>query len=349
MSTLTARLPLNVLTHSSESAFKTCPRKFFYRYRLGLVPKHDSNALRFGSAFHLGLEILKNGGVIAVAERQIRELYASEVAPPWHDETSWQVECETVVAMVRGWAWRYRDDAIVKYVAVEHKFDLAILHPQTGREHGGFRNQGKIDGICVLPDGRHAIVEHKTSGEDIGPDADYWRRLALDSQISRYYLAARSSGFDVSTTIYDVTRKPQIKPKAVAKADQALATSQGSYYGHTLVAKCPERETPQMYGARLFHDITERPEHYYARMEVPRLEADLEMFIAEQWQIAQQIGACERYGRYYRNTAACTSPYRCTYLDICSGYVGDPTQETPAGFKIADVLHPELATETETV
>lgn len=343
------RLPLNVLTHSSEATFKTCPRKFFYRYRLGLVPAHDSNALRVGTAFHAGLEVLKNGGELCIAEHTVRNLYESEPAPPWHDETTYAVERETALAMVRGWAWRYRDDAVIEYLAVEHKFDLAILHPQTARQHQSFRNQGKIDGVCRLPDGRLAIVEHKTTGEDIEPGADYWRRLALDSQISRYFLAARASGFDVVTTIYDVTRKPQIKPRNITKADQALATGQASYYGHSLIARCPERETPEMYGARLLHDMMDRPERYFARMEVPRLEADLESFIAEQWQIAQQIGACERYGRYYRNTAACTSPYRCTYLDICSGYAGDPEQQIPTGFRSADVLHPELVTETETV
>ena len=45
-----------------------------------------------------------------------------------------------------------------------------------------------------------------------------------------------------------------------------------------------------------------------------------------------------------RNTGACTSPYRCTFLDICRGTQGDPSEQIPDGFKVAERLHGELAT-----
>jgi hypothetical protein len=337
------RLPLNVLTHSSEAAFKSCRRRFFYRYVVGLVPSHETTALRLGTAYHAGLEELKHGRAVDEAIAVVRGLYADAVCPPWSTYDEMRVEEETAIALVRGFAWRYANDGVLEYVAVERKFDLAIVHPLTGRVDPTYRNQGKIDGIAKLPDGRLAIVEHKTTGESIEPDSDYWLQLGMDSQISRYYLAARAMGFDVSTIVYDVVHKPQIKPKNVTKADQAISTANASYYGLRLTERCPKRETPSMYGARLLNDIQSRPEHYFARKEIPRLESDLEEFVFEQWHIAKAIADSDRHGRWFRTTSACKSPYRCTYLNVCQGYAGDPEQQIPAGFKIADVPHPELA------
>lgn len=715
------RRPLQVLTHSSESTFKTCPRKFYLRYRLGLVPRHDSDALRIGSAYHAGLEAWKLTRDANAARQAVSDLYASSPCPPWLTFDEFETEHEIASSLVHGYTKRYADDLIVEHVAVELKFDLPIRNPSNGRAHDTLRNQGKIDEIGRLPDGRLAVIEHKcvagdslifnhysgtyeradvlyqrriapvvtamnsdgeivtaqasclrtagvrpirriqtlggrvlrvsgnhpvwtsrgwvlaenilssdwlgtprkmtgacpdapitdqevrligymigdgctsnmmftksdesvlndviscassvgesvqinrprtrtanvrfsmakigryenkigpvgilmtraglsgvgssekrlpfhlalsdrqlgqligalwstdgcidstarndgihklrviytsvslglcldiqnalqrlgiisnvrttsvaykgerrpvstvqivsrsakreflslvsdgiipltrsrlsvadakaliptskqggdairqpylsndiwwdrvesvrwdeeeetydltvpevhtfvvdgiithnTAGESIELGGDYWRRCRMDAQISRYYLAARELGYDVSTVVYDVARKPQIRPKAIAKADRAQATAYGRYFDQTITSACPERETPDLFGARLRADIAERPDHYYQRAEIPRLESDLDDFAAEQWQIAQQIVAGERFGRFYRNTNACTSPYRCTYFDVCSNHSLDSIQQTtPDGFKRADVLHPELVT-TET-
>ena len=233
------------LTHSSETCFKVCPRKFQLQYRLGLRPAHKSNALRIGSAFHAGIEVLRNGGSEGHAADHVTQMYANEVCPPWLAETldAWDTERETALAMVRGYARRWAGDMILQFVAVEQSFDLPITNPDTGMPSRTFRSAGKIDGIAKLPDGRLALVENKTTSEDIALDADYWRRLQMDAQVSRYVLAARELGYDVQTTCFDVTRKPLIRPKGVSKADRALATSQGHYFDLPLTDPCPERET----------------------------------------------------------------------------------------------------------
>jgi hypothetical protein len=337
----------HLLTHSREACFKTCPRKHLWQYGIGIRPAHGSDPLRMGSAFHYGLEALKAGQ--SEDEAAAHAMYQEAECPPWLTPEEFAVERWTVAGMVRGYARRYAGDLIVEYVAVEQSFSLPIRNPVTGRETPSFRSGGKIDGICKLPDGRLAIMEHKTAGEDLAPDSDYWRRLLMDSQISRYYLAARELGYEVQTTIYDVTRKPLIRPKAVAKADRAWATSQGNYLGLPLTETCPERETPEMYSARLVKDMADRPEWYFARMEIPRLEADLDEFRMEQWTIQRAIRQAEleyrTVGRaaFPRNTGACTSPYRCPYIEICRGMTGDPTEEIPAGFRRVERLHEELA------
>ena len=336
------------LTHSSESTFKTCPRKFFYRYRLGLTPAHDADALRLGSAFHLGLESLKGGKTITDAIRDVWGAYAETICPPWLTIEEYATERETAIALVKGWHQRYGEDGICTYVAVEKSFDIPIVNPETGRPTNLYTSGGKIDGIVQLPDGRLAIMEHKTTSDDISPGSDYWQRLTFDSQISRYYLAARAIGFDISTVVYDVMRKPSIRPKTVAKAERASATADGHYFGHRLTMTCPERETPQMYGARLADDLKRRPDFYFGRNEITRLQADLDDYSWEQWAIMKQIQESDKHARWYRNTAACTHfGSRCIYLDVCAGMCGDLQTNTPPGFKRADVLHPELASQGE--
>lgn len=337
-----------LLSHSAMQTLKTCWRKYYLQYRLGLRPAHAGDPLRIGSMFHAGLEMVKAGFPIEEAEQTIRNTYAGTTCPPWLSAEDFAVEMETAVALVKGWHRRWGADMILEYVAVEKDFHLPILNPATGAKTPTFEMAGKIDGIAKLPDGRLAIVEHKTAGESLDPESDYWKRLMLDNQISLYIIAARRLGYDVSCIVYDVTRKPAIRPKAITKADRALATSQGHYFGVKLTDTCPERETPAMFGARLLDDMAKRPEFYFARQEITRLADDLKEFEQELWSTQRTIRAAELDEREWgaaawpRNTGACTSMYRCPFLDVCRGLKGDPTEEIPSGFRRAERLNEEL-------
>lgn len=349
MSTTTLNiLEPKLLTHSSTQCFRACNRRYFFQYVLGLRPSHDSDALRLGSAFHIGLEELKAGHSPEDAEQVIRDTYEGTDCPPWLEPVEFQVEEETAVAMVRAYHARYHADPICTYVAVEQSFNLPIINPETGYPTPSFTTAGKIDGIVRLPDKRLAVAEHKTTSDDITPGSPYWQRLLLDSQISRYYLAARELGHDVQTVVYDVVRKPSIRPKQITKADRAWATSEKNYFGFPLTEACPERETPKMYGARLAADMTSRPEFYFARNEIPRLESDLTEFQRETWITQKQIRDCElkqrRWGAsaWPRNTSSCTGMFTCPYLSVCRGMTDDPTEAIPQGFKVVERLYPEL-------
>lgn len=338
----------DVLTHSSETAWKACPRRFYLQYRIGIVSKWDSEPLRMGKAFHEGLEVLKAKGTEQQAVDRICSLYAGEECPPYLDANDFAVEEQTSIALIRGYARHYAGDMIVDYIANERKFELPIINPETGRPTPSFRSAGKMDGIARLPDRRIALVEHKTTSDPIEPGADYWRRLLLDAQLSRYVIAAREEGFAVETTVYDVTRKPSIRQYKATPLESRKYKKDGiALYANQ--RECDE--TPFEFGARLLADIEQRPAFYFARMEVPRLESDLNEFRREQWILQQQIRDADLKSRswgssaYPRNTGACTTPYRCKYIDICRGMTGDPTQEIPDGFKRAERFHAELVEE----
>jgi len=312
----------NLLTHSRMASYKTCPRKHHFEYVAAIRRDIDGAPLRMGSALHEGLDALKGGLSLDEACQQVYLNYAT--LPAWAntDEAveEWAVECEIVVRLLTAWQWRWADSRI-QIVATEQAFDLPLVNPATGAASRTWRIAGKIDAIVRLADGRLAVMEHKTTSDDLAPDSDYWRRLRVDQQISHYFLAARALGYDVQTVLYDCLKKPGIRPKLIGKGEDK------------------RRETAREYGDRLTLDIAERPDHYLARQEIPRLESDLDEFRSELWDIGKAIAE----GRAYRNTNACVSPYRCAYLDICSSNI-DVTNTVPSGFvRLTSSLHPELA------
>ena len=351
----------NLLTHSRMSCAKNCMRRHYYKYELGLRREQTATALRFGSAYHAALEQYDiNGGDMDACIATLNTQYAD--VPAWADADEWHTEREQVAWLFAGHCHRYADDGF-EVVATEQVFDLPLVNPDTGGTSTVWRMAGKIDRIVRLPDGRLAVQEYKTCGTDISPDSDYWARLRIDQQISLYMLAAQRLGYDVQTVIYDVTRKPTIQPRSIPIVDQdghkVVFEADGSRAylangkprqsgdaakGLTLQSRL---EAPAEYGVRLAGDIATRPEHYYARQEIPRLDADLGEFAHELWQIAAMLRESRTHGRWFRNTSACQQFGRCEYFEICTNG-GNPEQDgAPAGFGFSRTAHPEL-TETET-
>ena len=312
------------LTSTQLATMRRCPRQHYLRYELGLSRIRTATPLRLGSAFHVGLEAYNSfplyhdqAGIATILD-EVTGGY--DVCPDWADPVAWEVERQTLRQLLAGHFWRYSADNI-EYIAAEQTFDIPLINPATGRTSRTFHLAGKIDGIVRLSDGRIAIIEYKTSGEDVSPESAYWLRLRYDGQISMYVLAARAIGYDVETVLYDVTRKPTIRLR--------------------------KDETPAQYGRRLLDDIGKRPDHYLARREIPRLEPDLVRFQSELWQQAKGLIESRRHGRWFRNAGRFTCDY-CQFAGMClSGVSVTPDGPPPGGFEFLDDVHPELSRATQ--
>jgi len=343
------------LTSTRLASLRRCQRQHYYRYELGLSRVREGDALRLGSAFHAGLEARNRGLDADLAVAQVAVAY--DERPVWADPWQWEVERETVRHLLAGYFWRYAADEL-EFLGVEQAFEIPLVNPATGQASPSFVVAGKIDGIVRLPDGRLAVLEYKTSGEDISSDSDYWLRLRCDPQISLYVIAARALGFDVTTVLYDVTRKPTIKPvqvplldddghKVVLNAEgERVFTAAGkprqtgdSKLGYVLQSR---PESPVEYGERLLADIGERPEFYFQRREVPRLEDELAQFQVELWQQAEQLEETQRHSRWFRNVGKMTCDY-CQFANLCLNSIHVEPGIAPSGFEILRDVHPELA------
>jgi len=276
------------------------------------------------------------------------------------DELDWRYEEETLLRIACGYQWRWSSDGL-DYLCTEHEFRLKLRNPETGYVTPSFDLAGKIDGIVKLPDGRLAVKESKLYGEAIEPEADMWRRMRLDHQVTLYVLAARELGYDVDCVLYDVARKPTIKPNAVPVLDELGVKIVVDQFGNRVrnenqktwrqTASTEKGWTVQTrpmdvieWGNKLTADIVERPAFYFSRVEIPRLENDLAEFQVELWDIQRTIRDAQANDRWYRTATKNTCPW-CEYFDLCStGWkVGDAL---PEKFRQSESANPELKGES---
>lgn len=345
-----------LLTHSRISSFKSCRKKHFYEYEHRVRRTTDSRALRMGTAYHAGLEALGHGLPIDDAFAAVSQCYENE--PTGFDSREWLIEHQTVLNLLAGYAWRWESSPL-EYVAVEQEFCIPLVNPETGRASTTFMLAGKIDGIVRLEDGRLAVKENKLLGDDISVDDFLWRRLAIDPQISIYVLAARELGYDVDCVLYDATRKPTIKPTDVpildsdglkivlddagnrvmtkAKNPTPRQTADASLGYRLQTRECTAAE----WGEKLNLDIGERPDFYYARREVPRLDKDLDELRVELWDIQKTLRDAQLNDRHYRTASQNTCRF-CSSFDLCSVGFDPRTGTLPEAFVRLETLHPEL-------
>ncbi len=343
-----------LLTFSRQDAFKTCRRKAWWSYEMKIRRTLNAKALRMGLAYHDGLEALATTNSMECACEVVEVDY--DGVPDGLDFLEWEYERETIRQLLAGYHWRWGDT--LKYLAVEQTFCLPLVNPATGRATPNWMQAGKIDGIVRLEDGRLADKENKLFGEDLGPNADLWKRLRIDHQVSLYRIASRGLGHETETTLYDLTRKPNIKPTQVPNLDLdglkvvhnvsgiRVVNANGTWRqtasakeGYVLDSR---PMTVAEWGERLNQDIATRPEYYYNRQELPRLECDLEEVREELWDIQRTYREAQLSGRWYRTVNRNTCPY-CSYYDLCtSGF--DPERDVlPDGFERVSDVHPELS------
>jgi len=368
------------LTNSRKNCFDACKRMHFLSYECGIRRAVDAQPLRFGSAVHIARESWKldrnEARALELAVTEYDATRHQDMTPEQY--SGWLVEREQIVRLFSGWVWRWSEmESTMETIASEFEFNVPIINPETGKPSRLFTLAGKIDGIVRLPDGRLANEEFKTTADDIAPDSDYWKRLRIDAQVSTYVLAARCVGHAVETSLYDVIKKPKTKPKVITQAQAAQLVRTGKYasntkddadvygqYNVTYEGEMPLpqnvkvgdqyveivpgkkgfafRETVQMYGDRLTFDIGQRPDEYYARHEIPRLQADLDEAQWDIWQTAKMLRDCQRNERWPKATRSCIGFGRCPYFDLCANGYDHTSGDVPDGYMKVDNVHQEL-------
>jgi hypothetical protein len=212
--------------------------------------------------------------------------------------------------------------------SVEETVTSDLWNPETQRKSRTFRIAGKID-VKASYRRRRVIFDHKTTSDEIADAAGpYWRQLVIEGQASMYALLEWLNGRKVDDIVWDVVRKPSIAPKGLTKKDLLMLGIGRSYFGYSVSdealaeAQRTERENSELYEYRLAHDCTvERPERYFQRRSIPRLDSEIHEFATELWELSQEIIHARATDRHTRNSGACMAFHKpCAFLGICSGY-----------------------------
>jgi hypothetical protein len=136
------------------------------------------------------------------------------------------------------------------------------------------------------------------------------------------------NGVKIDGAMWDVMRKPSIAPKQIkGKAELANIIANGRYMNtrlsqETLVwLQTNACENLEMYEARLLHDCTvEKPQHYFQRRSIPRLDSEILDYASELWDAGQLILEARRNDRWQKHPGSCMAyGTPCKYLGICSG------------------------------
>ena len=226
------------------------------------------------------------------------------------------------------------------------------------------------------------VLERKSTTRNIDPSGDYWERSRKDTQVSMYNLAVQDlfdagelplDGIDydrLGNTLYDVWKRPTIRPKKLTQKDTATFIENGKYYGQffsvesgsTIVKKGDVepievpwvsvddvaaeveigkkanavRETVAMFSARLLFEITEEPAKYFQRKEITRSKKELDKFRIELYNLFNAQKLFEQTGCWYENENQCRATFACGFIPICYGEGADAVcdgKTTPPGFK----------------
>lgn len=217
-------------------------------------------------------------------------------------------------------------------LGVEELVQSDLYNPDTQARSRTFSIAGKLD-LIANRRGRRVIFDHKSTSEDIkDPASPYWSQLVIEAQPSHYSLLCWLNGNKVDEVVWNVLRKPDIKPRQVPKKEREAVCADRVYFGAP-VSECAvdelmstERESLELYEYRLAYDCTvERPDHYFQRRTVARLDSDIAEHAGEVWSNSKSImfqRAVVRDGKLpVKHSSSCMNFGRaCRFLGICSGH-----------------------------
>lgn len=352
------------LTNSMRSKWNSCHRAFKISTIDKIRPICSSDALRFGTAFHSMMEVYWTRLASVLNDDESKNLYVEdvicEIANQYALDNCDDYGAKTLLALFDGYVAKNLQSDRSKYetIGVEMEYNAPLLNPETGGKSLTYHLAGKLDGIIRnKADGSIVILEHKTTSSDIDPTSDYWKKLAIDGQVSGYYYGIQFLGYEAKNCLYDVIRKPTIKVsnsvpeldenglkividettgERVFKKDGSPRQSAGE--GMKLLVR---KETSDEWFDRLSADIQSNLDKYFARMEIARSDSDLEDYLFDMWALSKELMEAKKSGRYSRNPAGCQMFSGCEYWDVCTG---SASLDDSTRFEKIETANPELST-----
>ena len=337
---------MHLITNSRLTKFQRCARAHHYRYELGVAPLADAPALVFGTAIHAALEAFWRAWM-TTGFGATEAALAALLSQPLDEFTA-----AKALVMVSAYCAKYqRLAARSEVLAVEREFACSLTDPDTGIASTRWQLAGKVDAIVKLPDGRVAIVEHKSSARDASAGSDYRARLTLDAQVGIYFEGATSMGFTPDLCLYDVLVKPSMEPltstptedrkytqaksRACKECSRKKDPKPGPHWDDAAKVFCADGQVQTDAGGRLYanqrefdetvEEFTERlckaieaePDRYLIQAELVRTDGERTDCLRDVCAVVRAIDLTRKTGYAPRSAQSCFAHGRCEYLDAC--------------------------------
>ncbi len=240
-------------------------------------------------------------------------------------------------------------------IEVEGEFVFPLTNPDTGEESKIFVESGKRDGVLEDKDGNIWLLEHKTSSEDITPGSNYWKRLSIDTQISKYLLSLIHEFPDrqVMGVVYDVVKKPALRfgtrpvldddGKKIVRDDGGVRVfnkngtpKQSASVGTGQYIEVRD-ETSEEYEQRCRESI-EKSDGFVEIQKIAQTNETLQEYMKDAWASAEQILYWRERDLWPKNPESCLHYGSCEFLELCVG------QSSVDGIRYREraSAHPEL-------
>jgi hypothetical protein len=338
-----------LITTSRLRAFNACRRLHYYRYVLGYRPAQDKPAPEFGTIMHAGLEAWwlawgEGRELLALGEAQDAIAKAAASASFFDEPTAVKADLLMLGYHAR-WAPSMGDYEVL---GVEQQFAAALPTPAGAKRCRGLKVAGKLDALVRRrSDGLAWIVEHKVTSADLTPGSVYFQRLRMDTQVSVYFEGAAILGHPPAGCLYDILSKPEQRPLKATPLEKRKykKDKKGNPTDELYANQRAADESMADFRARLVAEIAGQPEAYFQRVEVVRLEHELEESRVDMYQTGRMIRETNNAGYYPRNADACFSFNRpCEFLDVCNS---SATLDDETRFRKLASVHPELANDND--
>lgn len=194
------------LSNSKVGTYRRCPKKFEFKYEMGLRSKYKALPLERGSWLHALLEAYYNGDDWRVVHKKYTQEFNKLFDEEKEDLGNLPVE---VLRIFTSYLQRYaKQDSKLKVIDVE--LDEIITLPN------GLRFQIIIDLIVEEPDGGLWIWDHKTVGRFMPEDF-----MLLDAQLARYFWGAEHMGYTPLRGIMfnEINTTPPTLPKVLLNGE----------------------------------------------------------------------------------------------------------------------------------
>ena len=258
------------ITNSSKSTFLDCSYKYFLEYIVRLSPQIEADYFTWGSLFHEATELLERDLTIDQVLEAIRTRFEEEeflTAPSKFIERV--NDMLTVLPdCLGGYLLKYQKHDTERYeqVGVETKFHMPLPC--------GASFEGKIDKIVrEKKTGLYKLWERKTPRQT---GDSYYEQKRLDSQPKGYLLATQKAiGYDVTSVIYDIAKKPQLRQK--------------------------KNQTPEQYLEELGQAYLLKRELYFERVPIDFEQSDIDGYLWELNRTAIKMATAFLNGSYEKH------------------------------------------------
>ena len=297
--------------------------------------------------------------VVAYINREYAEVPANKT----YDD--WIIERSIILSTLLAYEQHYSAEEY-EVVANEVRFEMP-LYSLTGEQEplDEVVIHGTIDQLLRDRQGRIIVREYKTTSKSLD-DETFWGHLAMDAQTLIYLMATQYLQYTgglaqygvendsqfANSILYNVWHKPGISPKWLTQTEskefakteiycgKKFQIDNANVNGEQVLEKPGAKEgtvslfeTPQMFSARLFQDIAERPVFYFQQREVGRTTLDLKTFWKNLYHIYKTMRFQLDSDCLWADEKQCNATFRCNYTGLCYNHIEIDPENPPDGFE----------------